>query len=166
MFGNESPDDAAESHASGKDHLVDAEGAGLDPAGRGELHGEIKGGHGACPAKARAQKYQDDDQRIVDEGENEKRGDEDAGGYGDDEIRGEPAADVRETGGADDGSEAHAAVEDAVTEGSLMEVLGGDDCEQCPYGADEGGEDKNTGEGSLQGRRVLDVAQPGTHGSI
>ena len=102
----------------------------------------------------------------MDEGENEQCGDEDAGGYGDDDVRGEPAADVREAGGADDGAEAHAAVEDAVTERALMEVLGGDDGEQGPDGADEAGEDESTGEGSLQQRRVLDVAQAGAHGPI
>ena len=122
MLGDESPEDGAEGHASLEGHEVGSEGSGLNPGGDGELDGDVEGGHGAGPGESGEEQGEDDDGGDVDEGEDEERDDVIEGGGGDDVVGGEPAADAGEDGGGNEGSEAERAVEDAVAEGSLVEI--------------------------------------------
>ena len=97
------------------------------------------------------------------EGEDEQSDDVVESGGDDDAVGGEEAPDARQSGGADQRAHAERAVEDAVAERSLMEVVAGHDGEQRPDGGEEEGKGKGA-ESADAIRRVADVAQAGADG--
>ena len=142
VLGDEAPGDGTEGHAALEGHEVCAEGAGGDPGGDGELDGGVDAGHGAGPGGAGEDEDGDDDPGAAIRGEDDK-GEGLVKGGGEENVVGrEAAADARELGGGDDGSDAECAIEDAVADGSAFaedagQIVSGDDGEQRPDGGDE-----------------------------
>src|SRR6185437_7384987 len=149
MRCNESPDNAPERHACRKNHLIDTEGASLDPTWRGNLDGKIERGHGAGPGKPCEQQYRDDHKRVMGESKDEQCPDEYDGRNGNNRIGWEFSPEPRQRGGSNDGSEPHAAIQDAVSQRALMQVTSGHDCQEGPDRANEYREKEDAYQGSL-----------------